>query len=51
LEFGGICPGFLCQVDEHFCAFQIAIVIGRDIGYKVGRVCITDRMVSYFDIH
>jgi hypothetical protein len=36
LKFGSIRSRVFCQADEHFCAFQIAIVIRGNVRDEVG---------------
>ena len=51
LELGSIRPGFLGQVNEHQCPFQLAIVIGGNISNKVGGVLRTDQVIANCYFH
>jgi hypothetical protein len=51
LELGGIRAGFLRQPDEHFGALKIAVMVGGNIGDKVGGVTRADGVFADFNFH
>jgi hypothetical protein len=51
LEFGCIGASFFRQVDELFCALDIPIVVGGDIGNKIRWLVGADGVVSNLNLH
>ncbi len=48
LEFGGVGSRLAAQADQQLGSFQVSIVIGRNIGDKVGGVLQANRFLSQF---
>jgi hypothetical protein len=51
LELGRIRARFPDKPDEHFRPFQVAVMVGSNVGNEIGRVTGSDQVIVDFYFH